>query len=69
MGMSIYAAAERDDSSLSRVLGCRWIANQFHRDTFCQSMHKRLWKALDARTKAAPAVKMPSSVFDVLKRS
>ena len=51
------------------MLGCRWIANHFHRDTFCQSMHKRLWKALDARTKADPAVKMPSSVFDVLKRS
>ncbi|CAL5222367.1 g4721 [Coccomyxa viridis] len=43
-----------------------WIANKFHKDTFCQSMHKRLWQHLDSQTEA---VKMPTSVMSVLKRS
>ena len=47
-------------------VGCRWIANKFHKDTFCQSMHKRLWQHLDSQTEA---VKMPKSVMSVLKRS
>ena len=47
-------------------LGCRWIANKFHKDTFSQSMHQRLWQHLDSQT---DAVKMPKSVMSVLKRS
>lgn len=47
----------------------RWIANQFHKDTFCQSMHKRLWKALDGRAQGQEAVGMPQSIMAVLKRS
>jgi hypothetical protein len=47
----------------------RWIANQFHKDTFCQSMHKRLWKTLAAGAQKQEAVKMPQSVMAVMKRS
>ncbi|KAK9909826.1 hypothetical protein WJX75_008093 [Coccomyxa subellipsoidea] len=33
-----------------------WIANKFHKEMFCQRLHKRLWQHLGITTKTVPSI-------------